>query len=113
MDDNVAGVDSVVDTNTRLIQDLTRQWTNFAQKTAAAASLDPSIDSILERVNADFDVIRTIQQTICVHELAQTALSEARELAVRAREHEKRMKSMADELERLVKVNRSSSHDVE
>jgi hypothetical protein len=106
MDDNLAAINSVVDTTARLIQDLTRQWTDFAQKTAAAASLDPSIDSILDRVKANFDVVRTIRQTICVQELAQTALSEARERVVRAREHEKRMKSMADELEQLVQVGR-------
>jgi hypothetical protein len=113
MDDNLAAINSVVDTSARTIQDLTRQWTDFAHKTAAAATLDPSIDSILERVKANFDVIRTIRQTICVHELAQMAISEARELAVRAREHEarareqeRRMKSTADALEELVQVGR-------
>jgi hypothetical protein len=129
MDDNLAAINSVADTSTRLIQDLTRQWTDFAQKTATAARLDPSVDSVLERVNANFDVVQTIRQTICLQELAQTALSEARERAVRAREyesraqehesraqehesrareHERRMKSTADALERLVQVTKSS-----
>ena len=113
MNDNLAAINSVVDTSARTIQDLTRQWTDFAQKTAAAASIDPSISSIQERVKANFDVVQTIRKTICVQELAQTALSEARERVARAREyenkareHERRMKSTADALEQLVQVGR-------